>query len=707
MRVYEFSKQYGIPAKELLEMLALGGFKLNSHMSVLPDDAVVFLEKKIKTPAGASLQKEKVQHGASHKTEVLKPVIPEVVTSKDVLKTDSNKQPINKEVMQPVQSTHKVAMPKKPIQQEARVQQVAEKVEPISVASQSHEVKTLPIESMKVGDFAGRTQRPITDVIVVLLRWGIVAAKNHILSADIVGRLARHYGLEAEVKTKEKQEEVHATKKVVRDDLENRLPIVVVIGHVDHGKTSLLDFIRKTRVASREKGGITQHIGAYEATTPQGNIVFIDTPGHEAFSKMRMRGIKVADIAILVVAADDGVMPQTVEAIKHAKAMNVPIVVAINKIDKVEPIRLEAIKRDLVKYDLLPEEWGGSVVVAPISAKTGQGVGQLLDLIVLQSQLMELQANVKGAAAGYVLEAKLEKGHGPVATVILQHGTLRIGDFFTSGNTTGKVNALVNSRGQRILSVGPSIPVLVAGFSQLPNAGDFFEVISKEEFKKTRFQGEHKSQGAERAFVAQGGDINIILKTDTNSSREAILGSLQTLSKRLEKKFTIVHAAVGMVNESDVALASATGASIVAFHVKAEPNALLLAQKNGVILRNYDIIYKLLESLEEIAQGAREVKMVRTKIGEAVVRQLFNIKGLGVIAGCYVKEGRFSRDGSVVVWRGKQKVGEGKIKSLQREKKTVKEVSAGYECGFLVEGFDQWEIDDRAECFIEVAQQPK
>src|SRR5579871_887187 len=358
MRVYEFSKQYEIPAKKLLEILAHGGFKVNSHMSVLPDEAVTFLQKKIK--ASTSVAQEGVRSKASDKNETLKPVLSEVLPKKDVLKADNNKQLINKEVTQPVQSTQEIAKPKKFGRQEEKTQQAAEKVATIPVPVTTPTIKALSIESMKVGDFAEKTQKPVTDVIVVLLRWGIVAAKNHILSADIVDRLARHYGLEVEVKTKERQEEVHATKKVVREDLENRLPIVVVIGHVDHGKTSLLDFIRKTRVASREKGGITQHIGAYEATTPQGNIVFIDTPGHEAFSKMRVRGIKVADIAILVVAADDGIMPQTIEAIKHAKAMNVPIVVAINKIDKVEPSRIETIKRDLVKYDLLPEDWGGS-----------------------------------------------------------------------------------------------------------------------------------------------------------------------------------------------------------------------------------------------------------------------------------------------------------------------------------------------------------
>jgi translation initiation factor IF-2 len=690
MRVYEFSKQCDVPSKELLEILAQGGFKLSSHMSVLDDEAVAFLKARMKK-ASAPIAK-----------------------NEDAVKEQSL---ANKEVKQPVQSVEKQAqkITPSPVQVQERKKDGARELAGMQTSSEvlkestAQESIALTLESMKVDDFAQRAKKSVSDVIVTLLRWGIVAAKNQILSEDIVTRLARHYALELVAKSKDKQEELSALTSVAKEALAHRLPVVVVLGHVDHGKTSLLDFIRKTRVASREKGGITQHIGAYEAKTAQGNIVFIDTPGHEAFSKMRMRGIKVADLAILVVAADDGVMPQTVEAIKYAKSMSVPILVAINKIDKVEPSRVDVIKRELVQHDLLAEDWGGEVVFVPISAKTGQGIDQLLDMIILQSQLMELQADVTGTAQGYVLEAKLEKGHGPVGTVICQHGKLRVGDFFSCGATAGKVNALVNSAGQRVVEVGPSIPVLVAGFESLPNAGDLFTVVSKEEFKKVRVQqsSDQRSDAAVRGFIAQSGDINMILKTDTNSSKEAILSSLHTLAKKFEKKFSTIHAAVGDVNESDVTLAATTGSLVFAYNVKAEPNALSLAQKLGVTIRTYEIIYKLLESLQEIAEGAREVKMVRTKIGEATVRQVFNIKGLGVIAGCYVKDGRFTRDGSVVAYRGKQKIGEGKIKSLQREKKVVKEVHAGYECGILIDGIDAWEVDDRVECFVEMPETPK
>ncbi|HSW74058.1 MAG TPA: translation initiation factor IF-2, partial [Candidatus Limnocylindria bacterium] len=382
------------------------------------------------------------------------------------------------------------------------------------------------------------------------------------------------------------------------------------------------------------------------------------------------------------------------------------IIVAVNKMDKVEPHQIEVIKRGLAQHDLLPEDWGGEVVVVPISAKTGQGVDQLLDMIILQSQMMELQADTARPAQGYVLEAKLEKGHGPVATVLCQQGTLRVGDYFVSGATTGRVNALVNSGGQRVMEVKPAVPVLVAGFSQLPHAGDMFTVISKDEYKKSRSQTDAQRLASNaRPLTSQGSELTIILKTDTHSSKEAILGALANVVKKFEKKPTILHAAIGDVNESDVSLAATTGSIVYAFHVKTEPNALSLAQKNDVTIDTFDIIYKLLESLEAFAEGAKEIKMVKTKIGEAVVRQVFAIKGIGVIAGSYVRDGRFAREGSVVVWRGNQKIGEGKIKSLQRDKKTVKEVHAGYECGFLVEGLEDWAVDDRVECFIEVASQ--
>ncbi len=699
MRVYEFSKKHEIAIKDLLDALNKGGFDIHSHMSVLPQDAIDLLNKQFKLGHSPA----KVENSVPSKQSVA------ASSTVSILRENS-------QVSEAPKVVHKTTGASDNTEGVARGSVVPEKKE-----SDKHE--PLTIESMMVGAFADKIKKPVSEIIVVLLKWGIVAAKNQQLTEDVIARLATHF----EIPTIQKSREVASVEKEVNREtlvatqagssaVTGRPPIVVVLGHVDHGKTTLLDFIRKTRVASREKGGITQHLGAYEASTPHGNVVFIDTPGHEAFSKMRMRGIKVADVVILVVAADDSVMPQTVEAIKQAKSMNVPIIVAVNKMDRVDKARLEVVKRDLSTHGVISEEWGGDVVLVPISAKTGQGVDQLLDMIILQSQMMELKSSDSGYAKGYVLEAKLEKGRGPVATLLCQRGLLQIGDYFVCGSTSGKVTSLTNSRGVRVSSVKPAIPVLVAGFDELPNAGDYFEVVSQSDYKRrsrneTTMVSEQRtlSQATLKSSAKSSARaLNILLKTDTNSSKEAVIESLHKLSKKFENKFNIVFAGVGTVAESDIEFAATTKSVIYTLHVKAEPNAVILAQKLGVSINYFDIIYKLLEKLEAVAEGAKEVKKVRTKIGEATVRQVFNIKGIGVIAGSYVNDGKFSKDGTVVILRGRKKVGEGPIKSLQRDKKSVKEVHSGYECGFLVEGFNEWEVDDKVECYLEVAeQQPK
>jgi translation initiation factor IF-2 len=461
----------------------------------------------------------------------------------------------------------------------------------------------------------------VTQVILTLLKWGVVAAKNQLLNEDVVIRVAEHYQATVTKPAEKKSDEHKGAISLEHGEFKERPPVVVVVGHVDHGKTTLLDFIRKTRVAAREKGGITQHLGAYEASTPQGNVVFIDTPGHEAFSKMRMRGVKLADLAILVVAADDGVMPQTVEAIKHTQAMGVPIIVAINKVDKVEPARIEQVKQQLSRNDLLPEEWGGNVVVVPISAKMGTGIDHLLEMIVLQSQLMELKADVAGQAKGYVLESKVEKGRGPVATVLAQHGHISVGDYFVCGSTVGKISSLVDSHGARVTSAGPSIPVRVAGFSAVPEAGDYFEVVSREKYLTARSAGEQKVVQPTKSFAKEN-SINLIIKTDSKSSKEALLGSIAKVGKKGDRHPNIINASIGDISESDVTLAATTGSIIFGLHVKPGPNALSLAQKYGVKLELHDIIYKLLERLEEIIIGMREVKFVKEKIGEAVAPRI-------------------------------------------------------------------------------------
>lgn len=560
-------------------------------------------------------------------------------------------------------------------------------------------VSEIILEPMSSAVFAQTLGIPANEVILTLLRWGVIAPKNQLLDEDVIRRLAEHYGVNVIVPAvaDEQKDEVSISDDAV---IKARPPVIVILGHVDHGKTTLLDFIRNSRVASREKGGITQHLGAYQVDTKHGGIVFLDTPGHEAFTKIRARGVKTADIAILMVAADDGIMPQTVEAIKFVKQMDVPIIVAVNKMDKADQTRLEVVKRQLSEHDLLPEEWGGRVIVAPISAKTGKGVDELLELIDLQAQVMELEADYAGEAKGYVLESKLEKGRGSVATILLQRGVLRIGDYFVAGNVSGRVSSLVSSSGKQLKEVGPADPVRVAGFSGLPNAGDVFEVVSKKTARRSRPEDDRA-----KGVLLKEKAINIIVKTDTNSSKEALLDSIKKVSKKNKHTdFAIVSSGVGDISERDVTLAANTRSAILGLHVKAEQNALNLAKKDGVSIALFDIIYKLLEDLQERAEKAKEIKMVDKKIGEGAILKVFDIKKLGIVAGCMVKEGIFSRNGKVVVWRGKQKIGEGAITSLQREGKNVKEVHAGFDCAFMAEGLEDFLEDDRIECFVQVPE---
>ncbi len=694
MRIYEFSKELAIATKDVLAALAEGGFEAKNHMSVITPEAIDFLRKKFATQekkVSSSVQgREKVSPSSAGKTEE-KSVELEKASHKAVEKKETS-------------MSASVVIDKKTHKQDISSVSV-KKSAPEAVGSSAPALIELTLRPTSVADLAAELNRPVTEIIVTLLKWGMVTSKNQIMGDDIVARLAEHYQVRAVRPVAEKAPEQKTIKEVVAKgkDFKTRPPIVVVLGHVDHGKTSLLDFIRKTRVAAKEKGGITQHLGAYQVHIPQGDIIFLDTPGHEAFPKIRMRGLCVADLAVLVVAADDGVMPQTIEAIKFAKSAEVPLVVALNKIDKVDKARLEVLRRQLAQYDLLPEEWGGDVVCIPVSAKTGEGIDRLLEMIVLQAQMMELQAQMSGPGAGYVLEAKIEKGRGPVATLICRQGQVLIGDYFLCGKTGGKISSLVNSFGDRLEQAGPTIPVLVAGFTDLPEAGDSFEVVSKEQYRKAGVDTVVRQTVTERVSPEEG-SISLIVKADSDSSKEAIIDAMHKLSKKIKKSFNVVYAGLGDVAESDVDLAANTGASILAFHVKSEQNSLFLAQQRKVSIYSFYIIYKLLEFLEELAQKNKAVVMVQKKIGQASVVRVFDIKGVGVIAGCQIRDGRFSRDGSVVVYRSGKKIGEGKIKSLQREKKAVKEVHTGFECGFLVEGFVDFAVDDIVECFLEVPQ---
>ena len=700
MRVYEYAKEKGVSTKEVIAALRSAGIPVASHMAVLTPQALELLSKDQSKEQKAAPQKEKklepvappsAPQPTQEKQKMTQPIQEKKVAPQEPLRKSFAPRGAHTQAPQPIPPRRPIAAPS----MVAKTELSKEVAAPVAA-------KPILLQPTVLADFAEHVGRPFTDVIFTLLKWKILSNKNQLLPIDLVQKLADHYQIttvrpEPVVKSETKTERVAIQKG------SERLPIVVVMGHVDHGKTTLLDFIRKTRVASREKGGITQHLGAYEAKTPQGSVIFLDTPGHEAFSKIRMRGAKVADIAILVVAVDDGVMPQTVEALKQAQAMEVPVIVALNKIDKAEQARIDQTKNELAqKYNLMPEEWGGSTIYVPISAKLGTNIDKLLEMILLQTQMMELKAEPQVPAKGYVLESKMEKGLGTVATFIAQQGTLHIGDYFVSGDTTGRANVLVDSFGHRVAQVGPSMPVQVAGFDSPPEAGDIFEVVSKDQYAQAKKRTENqKVTLAAHGRVSNEKNIKLIVKSDTASSQEAILEGIGKISKKLEYGYLVLHAGIGKISESDVMLAADTGARIVGFHVKPEPNAAGLAQRLGIVIESFDIIYKMLEQLQAYADSLKTVKMIRTKVGEAFVRKVFDIKNLGIIAGSYVKEGIFTRDGKVTIWRGTRKVGEGPITSLQRDRRSVKEVHAGFECAFMVANFTEWEVDDRVECFAD------
>lgn len=674
MRVYEFSKQVGVTNKEIIQMLKDGGFEIQNHMSVLNEDALSFLQKKLKNIS------------------------------------DSPKNEPMQSIVETKKSTPVKIEPQKIEKSSERVDLKAEKIEPkasLPAKNIKPEIKpaveqnvVISLKPMMLGELADRLNKQSTELILSLLKRGLVYNKNQVLPQDIVEQLAIQFGAQVEKEAAKAVSAVDANVKIGKN-LKHRLPVVVVIGHVDHGKTTLLDFIRKTRVASREKGGITQHLGAYEVITPKGGIVFLDTPGHEAFSMIRTRGVRVADIAILVVAADDGVMPQTVEAIKIAQSKNIPIIVAINKADKVDAARIDQVKQQLSKHSLLSEDWGGQTIVVPISAKLGQGIDQLLEMILLQAEMLELSADESLDACGYVLESKFEKGLGAVATFVAQHGVIKIGDLFVCGSTFGKVTVLVDSYGKRVNQAGPSIPVQISGFNDLPQVGDYLQVVDASEYKKIKAnRSESKISQPSKAIPQDA--INVILKTDNDSSKEALINSISQLAKKDEKEVYIVLSGVGGINESDVDLAASVGAIIYGFGVKTETNVSSIAQKNGVSIRLFDIIYRLIDDMKELIKSKKETKYKQVKTGEAVVRKIFNIKSVGVISGFYVKDGKIVKNGIISVFRGNKKVGGGEIKTLQRDKKVMKEIAAGFEGALIIDGFGDWAIDDRIECFINV-----
>ena len=571
-------------------------------------------------------------------------------------------------------------------------------------------------EHITVKDLTERIGKPAGEILKKLFLLGIMANINSELDFDTASLVCTEFGVELEMKLDRTAEDA-LTEETGAEDTEDQLqprpPVITIMGHVDHGKTSLLDYIRKSHVTAGEAGGITQHIGAYTVNLNGRIITFLDTPGHEAFTAMRARGTQATDIAVLVVAADDGVMPQTVESINHARAAGVPIIVAINKMDK-EGANPDRVKQDLTAYNLVPEEWGGDTIMAPVSALTGEGVDDLLEMILLQADVMQLRANPNRMARGVIIEAKLDKNRGPLATVLLKNGTLHVGDNIVAGMASGRVRAMLNDRGERVKEAGPSMPVEIAGFTEVPEAGDDMMAVADDRLSRQVAQERREKMRAARTATTKVSldnlfdninegklkNLNLIVKADVQGSVEAVKQALEKLSND-EVKVHILHSAVGAITKDDVNLASAFGAIIIGFNIRPDASAREAAAREEVDIRLYRIIYQAIEDIEAAMKGMLAPQYREEIIGHAEVRSVFKVSGVGMVAGCYVKDGKLQRNASVRLVRDNIVVFDGKLSSLRRFKDDVKEVAAGYECGVGLENYNDIKENDEIECFIQ------
>ena len=574
-------------------------------------------------------------------------------------------------------------------------------------------LKVLIPDEIAVSELASRMKKTGVEVVKQLIKLGVMASLSDVIDYDTAALVAMELGCKVErevIVTIEEQ--LIDDHEDAPEDLVPRAPVVVVMGHVDHGKTSLLDRIRQANVAAGEAGGITQHIGAYRVQINDSPITFLDTPGHEAFTAMRARGAMVTDIAILIVAADDGIMPQTVESINHAKAAGIPMIVAINKMD-VPGANPEKIKQQLTEYEMVPEDWGGDTIVCPISAKTGQGVDNLLEMVALTAEMQELKANPNRSAKGTVIEARLDKGRGPIMTVLVQNGTLRQGDVIIAGTAVGRVRVMTNDKGERVTEAGPSVPVEITGMSEVPDAGDVFNAVADERMarelveqrkeEKKNASTSQKKVSLEDLFsrIKEGElkNLNIIVKADVQGSAEAVRTSLEKLSNE-EVRVRVIHSAVGAINESDVMLAATSGAIIVGFNVRPDAAARDNASRNDVDIRMYRVIYDCINEIEAAMKGMLAPKFKESVIGHAEVRQTYKVSHVGTICGCYVQDGKIVRNCQVRVVRDGIVVHEGELASLRRFKDDVREVASGYECGLSIEKFNDIKEGDVIEAFV-------
>ena len=674
VRVYEYAKEIGKQSKDIIKVLRESEIEVSNHMSMLTEEGLAKLDSIFK----AKKEEPKAEKVASNQNQ-----------------SDTKK--------------HKKKKNKK-----------ANKQQPAIIEAPTEETISedtiLVRDGMTVGELSEVLSVNSTELIKKLfMELKIMANINQSLTLEQIELIAMDYGKEIQEEVEINKEDLDLYFEVEDEEknLKERAPIVTIMGHVDHGKTTLLDTIRNTRVTAGEAGGITQHIGAYQVRTKDKKITFLDTPGHAAFTTMRARGAKITDVTILVVAADDGVMPQTIEAINHAKAADVPIIVAVNKMDKPQA-NPDRVMNELVEYGLISEEWGGDTIFVPISALKGEGIDELLENILLVTEMQELKANPNRLALGTVIEAKLDKGRGAVATLLVQNGTLNVGDPLVVGNTYGRVRAMINDRSKNIHTAKPSTPVEITGLQDVPNAGDRFVVFGDE--KTARQIGEKRQQQYiettrqansavsldtlfEQMKQGEMKDLNIIIKADVQGSVEALAMSLAKIDVE-GVNVRIIHTGVGAINESDITLAVASSAVVIGFNVRPDNNAKQMAATEQVDIRLHSIIYKVIEEIEAAMTGLLDPEFVEKVIGLAEVRQVYKVSKIGTIAGAYVTEGKVSRDGKVRVIRDSVVIYEGEIDTLRRFKDDVKEVQSGYECGMTVENFNDIKEGDVFEVYI-------
>ncbi|AAT61122.1 TPA: translation initiation factor IF-2 [Bacillus cereus] len=677
IRVHEYAKKHNISSKDLMTKLKEMNIEVSNHMTMLDDEVVNKLDNEY--------QAEKPS--VADEFEVEEKVVRSKKNSNKKKKKGKGNEDKRQENFAGRQQTQTVETPDK-----------------ITFSG-----------SLTVGDLAKKLSKEPSEIIKKLFMLGIMATINQDLDKDTIELIANDYGIEVEeeVIVSETEFETFIDEQDDEENLKERPAVVTIMGHVDHGKTTLLDSIRNSKVTAGEAGGITQHIGAYQVEVNDKKITFLDTPGHAAFTTMRARGAQVTDITILVVAADDGVMPQTVEAINHAKAAGVPIIVAVNKMDK-PAANPDRVMQELTEYELVPEAWGGDTIFVPISAIQGEGIDNLLEMILLVSEVEEYKANPNRYATGTVIEAQLDKGKGTIATLLVQNGTLRVGDPIVVGTSFGRVRAMVSDIGRRVKVAGPSTPVEITGLNEVPQAGDRFMAFADE--KKARQIGESRAQ---EALLAQRGEksklsledlfqqiqegdvkeINLIVKADVQGSVEAMAASLRKIDVE-GVKVKIIHTGVGAITESDIILASASNAIVIGFNVRPDVNAKRTAELENVDIRLHRIIYKVIEEIEAAMQGMLDPEFEEKVIGQAEVRQTFKVTKVGTIAGCYVTDGKITRDSGVRIIRDGVVIFEGQLDTLKRFKDDVKEVAQNYECGITIERYNDLKEGDIIEAYI-------